>query len=77
MANASLTSSVSFTVQEIKAAQKSGFCDPDWIQTNDLLLRRQLLYSAELPDQRIENFGAANIGNQPFTEDPPAQKSKV
>ncbi len=23
--------------------------DPDWIQTNDLLLRRQLLYSAELP----------------------------
>jgi hypothetical protein len=26
------------------------FCDPDWIQTNDLLLRRQLLYSAELPD---------------------------
>ena len=26
-------------------------CDPDWIQTNDLLLRRQLLYSTELPDQ--------------------------
>jgi hypothetical protein len=25
--------------------------DPDWIQTNDLLLRRQLLYSAELPDR--------------------------
>ncbi len=25
-------------------------CDPDWIQTNDLLLRRQLLYSTELPD---------------------------
>ena len=25
-------------------------CDPDWIQTSDLLLRRQLLYSAELPD---------------------------
>lgn len=25
------------------------FSDPDWIQTNDLLLRRQLLYSAELP----------------------------
>lgn len=24
-------------------------CDPDWIQTNDLLLRRQLLYSTELP----------------------------
>jgi hypothetical protein len=23
--------------------------DPDWIQTNDLLLRRQLLYSTELP----------------------------
>jgi hypothetical protein len=28
------------------------FCDPDWIQTNDLLLRRQLLYSAELPGQK-------------------------
>ena len=28
-------------------------CDPDWIQTNDLLLRRQLLYSTELPDQNI------------------------
>ena len=27
-----------------------GFCDPDWIRTNDLLLRRQLLYPAELPD---------------------------
>jgi hypothetical protein len=26
--------------------------DPDWIQTNDLLLRRQLLYSAELPGQK-------------------------
>ena len=30
-------------------------CDPDWIQTNDLLLRRQLLYSTELPDQKITN----------------------
>ncbi len=27
------------------------FCDPDRIQTCDLLLRRQLLYSAELPDR--------------------------
>ncbi len=26
-------------------------CDPDWIRTNGLLLRRQLLYPAELPDQ--------------------------
>lgn len=25
------------------------FCEPDWIRTNDLLLRRQLLYPAELP----------------------------
>jgi hypothetical protein len=25
-------------------------CDPDWIQTNDLQLRRLPLYSAELPD---------------------------
>lgn len=29
-------------------------CDPDWIQTNDLLLRRQLLYSTELPDPIIK-----------------------
>ncbi len=28
------------------------FSDPDWIQTNDLLLRRQLLYSAELPGRK-------------------------
>ena len=27
--------------------------DPDWIQTNDLLLRRQLLYSTELPGRNI------------------------
>ena len=26
-------------------------CDPDWIRTNDLLLRRQLLYPTELPDR--------------------------
>ena len=26
-----------------------GACDPDWIQTHDHLLRRQELYSAELP----------------------------
>ena len=29
--------------------------DPDWIQTNDLLLRRQLLYPTELPDQYFTN----------------------
>jgi hypothetical protein len=28
--------------------------DPDWTQTNDLLLRRQLLYSAELPDRFLK-----------------------
>ena len=32
--------------------------DPDWIQTSDLLLRRQLLYSAELPDLTVLNRGA-------------------
>ena len=32
----------------------ASFSDPDWIQTNDLLLRRQLLYSAELPDHFLE-----------------------
>ena len=26
-------------------------CDPDWIRTNDLLLRRQLLYPTELQDR--------------------------
>lgn len=31
------------------------FCEPDWIRTNDLLLRRQLLYPAELPI-RFPNF---------------------
>ncbi len=29
------------------------FCDPDWIRTNDRLLRRQVLYPAELPDRFI------------------------
>ena len=29
-------------------------CDPDWIRTNDLLLRRQLLYPAELPDRLLK-----------------------
>src|SRR5437764_448902 len=29
----------------------SSLSDPYWIQTSDLLLRRQLLYSTELPDQ--------------------------
>ena len=27
-------------------------CDPDWIRTNGLLLRRQLLYPTELRDQK-------------------------
>ena len=31
--------------------------DPDWIRTNDLLLRRQLLYPAELPDQWRQIYG--------------------
>ena len=29
-------------------------CEPDWIRTNDLLLRRQLLYPTELPVQAKE-----------------------
>ena len=33
-----------------KNPREAGTSDPDWTQTNDLLLRRQLLYSAELPD---------------------------
>lgn len=39
-------------------------CDPDWIQTSDLLLRRQLLYSAELPDRPL--LRAANIKEPSF-----------
>ena len=40
-----------------KVPQLRDLCDPDWIQTNDLLLRRQLLYSTELPDQKSDkNF---------------------
>jgi hypothetical protein len=27
------------------------YCDPGWIRTNDRLLRRQVLYPAELQDQ--------------------------
>ncbi len=30
-------------------------CDPDWIRTNDLLLRRQLLYPAELPNRFLSS----------------------
>ena len=29
-------------------------CDPDGIRTHDRLLRRQMLYPAELPDQTAE-----------------------
>lgn len=38
---------------DIKAAIIAAFifCDPDWIRTNGLQLRRLLLYPAELPDQ--------------------------
>jgi hypothetical protein len=36
-------------------------CDPDWIQTNDLLLRRQLLYSTELPDHFTKERAAKVI----------------
>ena len=32
----------------------SPFCDPDGTRTHDLLLRRQLLYPAELPDLLFE-----------------------
>lgn len=35
------------------SAYAEGFRDPDWIQTNDRLLRRQELYSAELPGQYL------------------------
>jgi hypothetical protein len=41
--------------------------DPDWIQTNDLLLRRQLLYSTELPDL-ISELGRKDIVSDPIGE---------
>ena len=31
-------------------------CDSDWIRTNDLLLRRQLLYPTELPNHYIKKM---------------------
>ena len=31
------------------SASLKRICEPDWIRTNDLLLRRQLLYPTELP----------------------------
>jgi hypothetical protein len=42
----------SFTKTPLRLRLK-GFnvCEPDWIRTNDLLLRRQLLYPTELPVQ--------------------------
>jgi hypothetical protein len=42
---------------------RKGVCDPDWTQTSDLLLRRQLLYSAELPDLTVLN-GGKDSGNK-------------
>lgn len=38
--------------------------DPDWIRTNDLLLRRQLLYPTELPDQK---YFSKNQVQEPMT----------
>ncbi len=35
--------------------------DPDRIQTCDLLLRRQLLYSAELPGQEKHRFNKTDL----------------
>ena len=35
-----------------KATLRVAFCDPDAIRTRDRLLRRQMLYPAELPDLR-------------------------
>lgn len=39
--------------------------DPDWIRTNDLLLRRQLLYPAELPSHL---FWMANLRGKLFAK---------
>lgn len=36
--------------------------DPDWTRTNDLLLRRQLLYPAELPDQFLQKYKKPSDG---------------
>lgn len=37
--------------------------DSDWIRTNDLLLRRQLLYPAELPNHILRLRGAKVMKN--------------
>lgn len=55
-------------LKSLKVAVVANFrlstCDPDWIQTNDLLLRRQLLYSTELPGHTCKRIcKAANINN--------------
>jgi hypothetical protein len=40
--------------------------DPDWIRTSDLLLRRQLLYPAELRNHySFYNYWAAKVINMP------------
>jgi ABC-type sugar transport system ATPase subunit len=38
-------------------------CEPDWIRTNDLLLRRQLLYPAELPVLTLKAQGVVLKAN--------------
>jgi hypothetical protein len=40
--------------KKIEAIQMDSlyFCDPDWIRTNDLQLRRLPLYPAELRDRK-------------------------
>jgi hypothetical protein len=43
------------------------FSDPDWIQTNDLLLRRQLLYSLSYRTLRIYDFRFCSFNFKPQT----------
>lgn len=48
------------------------FREPDWIRTNDLLLRRQLLYPAELPVRilQISLYLSFNLGVQIYGKFP-------
>ncbi len=48
-------SSICLGIPHKKRGPKTSFkfSEPDWIRTNDLLLRRQLLYPAELPVQLL------------------------
>ena len=52
------------------------FCDPVWIRTKDLLLRRQLLYPTELRDHKKkgDDYSSPTSGRQDSNLRPPGPK---